>query len=193
MIAGIPVSTRPPRRWTSKARIWLALSLFAATAASAQTPGASAPQQEFQGLDEDVQGLKEEALKINHELMLLQEKLVYPSSTEVAVFLSVEGGKKFSLDSIELRIDDKVATRHVYSYRELEALQQGGVQRLHTANLRTGPHQIAVGIAGKNAGNAGFRQAASFKVSKETGPKLVELKIRASGGGDPAITLQEWK
>jgi hypothetical protein len=172
---------------------WLVVSLCAMTAASAQTPGASAQRQEFQSLDEDVQGLKEEALKINHELMLLQEKLVYPSSTEVAVFVSVDGGKKFSLDSVELRIDEKVVTKHVYSYRELEALQQGGVQRLHTANLKTGPHQLAVNIAGKNAGNSGFSQGASFKLSKETGPKLVELKISAGGGGNPSITLQEWK
>ena len=156
--------------------------------------GAEAPaeQSEFRSLDEQVQSLKGEVISINRELMLLQEKLVYPSNTQISVFVSLDAGSKFSLDSIELKVDNRTAQKHIYTYRELEALRKKGVQRLHTGNLANGKHQLSVSIAGHTAANSAYEQQANFNITKATGPKLVELKV-SSAGGKPSIKLTNWK
>jgi len=169
------------------------LVITGAVSAEQKRAGTTAQQKEFQSLDEQVQTLKEDVLKINHELMLLQEKLLYPSSTQAAVFVSIEPNPKFSLDSIELRLDKKVVGKHIYTYRELQALQQGGVQRLHTTNLTTGTHQLAVIIAGTAGGNKAFKSNAGFAIKKAAGPKLVELKVVKTGSSKPSIVMKDWK
>ncbi len=164
-----------------------------AVCADQKRAGTAAQQKEFQSLDEEVQTLKEDVLKINHELMLLQEKLLYPSSTQAAVFVSIEPNPKFSLDSIELSLNKKVVGKHIYTYRELQALQHGGVQRLHTTNLTTGTHQLAVTIAGTTGGSATFKTNVGFSMKKDAGPKLVELKVVKTGSSKPSIVMKAWK
>lgn len=166
----------------------LLISLYS-TGAGAEVP---ADQGEFRSLDEQVQSLKGEVISINRELMLLQEKLVYPSNTQVSVFVSLDAGSKFSLDSIELKVDNRTAQKHIYTYRELEALRKKGVQRLHTGNLANGKHQLSVSVAGHTATNSAYEQQASFSITKAAGPKLVELRI-SSSGGKPSIKLTNWK
>lgn len=172
-------------------RIFLPFLLLNVLTASAL---AEAPpeQQEFRSLDEQVQGLKGEVISINRELMLLQEKLVYPSNTQMSVFVSLTGGEDFSLDAIELRIDGQLVEKHLYSFRELEALRKKGVQRLHTANVAAGKHQVEVAMAGHAGSNESWNQQAVFAVTKETGPKLIELSV-IGGGSKPSIKMTNWK
>jgi len=152
----------------------------------------SADKQEFRSLDEQVQSLKGEVININRELMLLQEKLVYPSNTEMSVFVSLSADKKFSLDSIALQVDGKPVQKHVYTYHELEAMLDKGVQRLYTGNLANGKHQVSVSISGRTSTNNKYEKSTAFTVEKKSGPKLVELKI-TSGGGSPSVKLTNWK
>jgi hypothetical protein len=154
--------------------------------------GRAQEEQEFPSLDEQVQGLKEEVLRINREMLLLQEKLLYPSSSQVAVFVSLKSSPKFSLDSIALKLNDRPVQKHIYTFRELEALRKRGVHRLHTGNLPVGKHKLAVTVSGRTSGNTAYTRSASFSLKKTTGPKLVELQILSSSGAKPTIELKEW-
>lgn len=173
----------------------LILSLMCIVAVHAQNPSsaASPEEKEFQSLDEQVQGLKEEVIRINREMLLLQEKLLYPSSSQVSVFVSLESGAKFSLDTITVKLDQREVQKHLYTYRELEALRKRGVQRLYTGNLKTGKHQLVVGATGKNSSNSIWKKSKTFVLNKATGPKLVEIRVLGGGGGAPALAVKEWK
>ena len=175
---------------------WQLLILVMVMSASvyAQSPAGNSPErEEFRSLDEQVQGLKEDVIKINREMLLLQEKMLYPSSSQVSVFVSLEASNKFSLDAIELKLDDRLAQKHLYTYRELEALRKKGVQRLHTGNLNVGKHQLSVTVRGVTSVNSNYTRTAAFAIDKNTGPKLVELRVTSSTGGKPDITLKEWQ
>lgn len=173
-------------------QILIAIFMFS-TSVYAQSPGGMSPeQQEFRSLDEQVQGLKEDVIKINREMLLLQEKLLYPSSSQVSVFVSLEASSKFSLDAIELTLNNKPVQKHLYTYRELEALRKKGVQRLHTGNLAVGKHQLGVTVRGLTSGNSAYTRTASFPLEKNTGPKLVELRVVSSSGAKPTISVKEW-
>jgi hypothetical protein len=147
-------------------------------------------KEQIKGLDEQVQEIKTDILGIAAQLSLLEEKLLYPSTTQVSVFVSLEGGEKFRLDAMEVQLGGATVTHHLYTFKELEALQKGGVQRIYTGNVTSGEHDLQVLLTGKTAGGADLRRTESFKFSKDVGPKMVEIHL--AGPGAQTITLKDW-
>jgi hypothetical protein len=164
----------------------------------AQKP--SAPQKEAQprpsdkeqmkGLDEQIQEVKSDVLSITAELSQLEEKLLYPSGTQVAVFVALAKGDTLRLDAVRLKIDGQLAAHYIYSFKELEALRKGGVQRIYVGNVATGDHKLEVLVDGKLEGGADFNRTENFAFRKEVKPKLVGLTV--AGSGNTPITLGEW-
>ena len=101
--------------------IWLGIAL--AASARAATAGGEVTQAD--SVDLDVQTLKKELVDLNKDLFKLEEELLYPASTQVAVFVSVDVGTFFALDSVTLKVDDKEVTNYLYTEREVQALHQG--------------------------------------------------------------------
>lgn len=146
---------------------------------------------ELQGIDDQVQTLKKEVIEINKELTLLEEKLLFPSTTQISVFVSLQSKRNFRLDSVDLNIDGQQVAKYIYTFRELEALQQGGVQRLHTGNVATGGHKLSATIRGQTAGGTPYEKTASAVVDKKVTPKFVELQILADSG-EPRMNFKDW-
>lgn len=138
-------------------------------------------REQIKGIDEQVQDIKKDVLVISSELLRLEEKLLYPSNTQVSLFVSLNPGDKFRLDAVEIKIDGKPAAHHIYTFKELEALQRGGVQRIYTGNVRSGDHALEVTMIGKTAGNSEFRESASYTFTKDVGPSLVEIRLAGPG------------
>ena len=133
------------------------------------------------GLDEQVQAIKKEVLRISAELNQLQEKLMYPSDTQVALFIALAQGDTFHLGAVKINIDGKNVTNYVYSPQELEALQHGGIQRIYTGNIMGGTHSMDVEIIGKSAVNPNYQLNTSHKFFKMKGPKVIQITLSGSG------------
>ena len=142
------------------------------------------------GLDEQVQEVKSDVLSIAAELSQLEEKLLYPSGTQVAIFVSVAKGDPMRLDAVRVQIDGKLVAHHIYSAKELEALRKGGVQRLYIGNITTGDHQLEVLMDSKLENGTDFNRSERFSFRKEVKPKLVGLTL--AGSGNAPIALGEW-
>jgi hypothetical protein len=147
-------------------------------------------REQIKSLDEQVQEVKADTLSIATQMRSLEEKLLYPSGTQVAVFVSLDKAAKYRPDSIEIRLEGKPVMYHLYTVKEVEALKKGGVQRLYAGNIKTGEHGLQVHLTGKNAGGLDFYRDEIFKFSKEVGPKMVE--IRLINAADQIITLRDW-
>jgi hypothetical protein len=141
------------------------------------------------GLDEQVQEIKSDVLSIAAELSQLEEKLLFPSGTQVAIFVALAKGDPMRLDAVRLQIDGQLVAHHIYSAKELEALRKGGVQRIYVGNVATGDHQLEVLVDGQLEGGASFSRTERFTVRKEVKPKLVELTL--AGSGSTPIALGE--
>ena len=148
-------------------------------------------KEQLKGLDEQVQDIKKDALAISSELAQLEEKLLYPSNTQLALFVSLAGEGKLRLDSMQIKINGKDAARHVYTFKELEALQGGGVQRIHTGNVRTGVHSLEVSVIGKSANGGEFRQVAAYEFKKSVEPKLLEIVVDRAEPAGKSIQFKE--
>src|SRR5215470_11482871 len=62
-------------------------------------------RQQMKGLDEQVQEIKSVVLSIAADLNRLEEKLLYPSETQVAIFVALAKGDQMRLDAVRLQID----------------------------------------------------------------------------------------
>jgi hypothetical protein len=149
-------------------------------------------QQQMRGLDEQVQEIKSDALSIAQELNRLEEKLLYPSGTQVAIFVALTKGDQMRLDAVRLQIDGQLVAHHIYSFKELEALRKGGVQRIYVGNVASGEHKLEVLMDGKLEGGSDFSRTERFTFRKEVKPKLVELTLAGPRSGNTPIALGEW-
>ncbi|MBW2688809.1 MAG: hypothetical protein JRC99_02620 [Deltaproteobacteria bacterium] len=143
--------------------------------------GQEVTRAQIKGLDEQVQEIKSDVIAIAAELNLLEEKLLYPSHTQISLFLSLIEAEKFRLDSVEILLDGDAVAHHLYTFKELEALQMGGVQRIYTGNIKTGEHAVQVSVSGLTKGGNVFERSESFKVNKDVGPSIVEITLDRQG------------
>ena len=148
--------------------------------------------QQMKGLDEQVQDIKTDVLGIASELNLLEEKLLYPSGTQVAVFVALAQGDTVRLDAVQIQIDGQLVAHYIYSFKELEALRKGGVQRIYVGNVPTGAHVLDVSVGGKLDGGADYSQTGQFNFDKGVGPKLVGLTVSGPSSGRAPIELGNW-
>jgi len=161
-------------RWQKGVVLGMSLLVLGAAAY-----GQEISKEQIKGLDEQVQEIKSDVLGIAEELSQLEEKLLYPSNTQVAVFVSLVTGETFRLDSVEIQLDGEPVAHHLYSFKELEALRKGGVQRIYTGNVRSGAHDLKVLVLGKTEAGVDFEKSGSFKVDKDVGPKFVQVSLAA--------------
>jgi hypothetical protein len=173
----------------------LAMSLAgAAWAQSAAVPAAATPATPAAPLDQRVQDTKLDVIQLNRDLLVLEEELLFPASTQVAVFVSMDVGKLFALDSVQLRMGDKVIANHLYTPQEVAALHRGGVQRLHLANVKTGKHEIVAFFTGQGPHTRDYKRGATVNFDKGSGPQYIELRIKDSGGKlQPEFDVKVWQ
>jgi hypothetical protein len=146
-------------------------------------------REEIRGLDEQIQDVKKDVIGLTSELARLEEKLLFPSNTQASFFVSLPQAGGFSLEAVELKLNNQVVAHHLYTFREIEALQKGGVQRIYTANVQTGSHPLEVSFIGKSESGKEHRASASYAVDKAVGPKFVEIQI---AGTESAISFKDW-
>lgn len=162
-----------------------------ASATAAASPG---PPLDTKALDEQVQLLKQDAIDLNRELFMLEEELLFPANTQVAVFLSMDVGEYFALDSVQLKIDGREVGNYLYTQREADALLKGGVHRVYLGNLKVGGHELVAIFTGKGPNEREYRRGASLRFSKAVGAKYLELKITdRQRRGQPEFEIKDWE
>jgi hypothetical protein len=179
------------------ATVFVSLTAVAAAqktvpAAAAPVPAASAPS--AQALDARIQDAKADVIKLNRDLLVLEEELLFPANTQFAVFLSMDVGKLFLLDSVQVMLDDKPVTSYLYTPQEVAALHRGGVQRLHLGNLKAGEHVLTAFFTGQGPHERDYKRGTTLKFEKQTGAKFIELQIKDSSAKlQPEFEVKVWQ
>ena len=156
--------------------------------AQAQTPPAAneviAPQ---------VESLKESVLTLNRDLLILEEELLYPASSQVAVYVSMDLGTFFNLDAVKLEINNTLVASELYSDKQTQALFRGGVQRLYMGNLKAGEHEFSAIFTGRGP-QRDYKRGAKLVVTKSQEPLVLELQIVDSEARlQPVFNIKQWQ
>jgi hypothetical protein len=189
--AAAPPATTPPAT-TPAATTPPAAELSDATAPPQPAP--DAPPPELKTLDQEVQGLKKDVVDLNKDLFVLQEELLFPANTQVALYISMDVGAFFALDSVTVRIDNKQVKNYLYTAREADALLRGGVQQIYLGNLKVGKHELVAFFTGKGPVERDYKRGATITFDKGVGAKYLELKItdRVSKH-QPEFMIKDWE
>ncbi len=150
----------------------------AAAASGATTATAPLAPPSTPSLDSRIQDAKADVIRLNRDLLVLEEELLFPANTQVALFVSMDVGWLFELESVQIKLDDKVVANYLYTPMEVKALHRGGVQRVYLGNLRAGEHSIDAFFTGKGPHDRDYKRATTLKFEKGTDPKYIELRIR---------------
>lgn len=148
---------------------------------------------EVQRLSSDIQALKGRVIGLNKDLRVMEEALLFPTNTQFSVFVSTEGGQFFTLESVKLKIDDKLVSSHLYSARQREALARGGVQKLFMTNLSEGKHDVTAFFTGIGPNGRPYKRAAELTLEKGKASQYLELAIRDdSARQEPLFEINQW-
>ncbi|HEV7614435.1 MAG TPA: hypothetical protein VGO37_21335 [Steroidobacteraceae bacterium] len=160
-------------------------------------PGAAptdAPPADFKTLDQEVQGLKKDVIDLNKDLFVLEEELLFPANTQVALYVSMDVGTFFALDSVTVKIDNKEVKNYLYTAREADALLKGGVQQIYLGNLKVGKHELVAFFTGKGPVERDYKRGATIVFDKGVGAKYLELKITDRlAKHQPEFTIKDWE
>ena len=142
---------------------------------------------------EKLEDLKKEVLAVNRDLFILEEDLLFPASTQLAAYFSVDIGYFFSLDNIKIKIDDQQVTHHLYTEKDVDALYRGAIQKVYIGNVSTGEHELVAILIGIGPHKREYRRAISFKFTKTTDAKAIEIQLRDDSGKlQPKLQVVEW-
>ena len=157
-------------------------------------PAPDAPPAELKTLDQEVQGLKKDVVDLNKDLFVLQEELLFPANTQVALYISMDVGTFFALDSVTVKIDNKEVKNYLYTAREADALLKGGVQQIYLGNLKVGKHELVAFFTGKGPVERSYKRGASISFDKGVGAKYLELKITDRvPKHQPEFMIKDWE
>ena len=141
----------------------------------------------------EVESLKESVLTLNRDLLILEEELLYPASSQVAVYVSMDLGTYFDLDAVKLEIDNKLVASELYTEKQTKALFRGGVQRLYVGNLKTGEHEISAFFTGRGP-HKDYKRGVKLMVTKDQEPTVLELRIIDSSAQlQPVFDIKQWQ
>jgi hypothetical protein len=163
-------------------------------AAAAGSAAPDAPPPDFKTLDQEVQGLKKDVIDLNKDLFVLEEELLFPANTQVALYVSMDVGTFFALDSVTVKIDNKEVKNYLYTAREADALLKGGVQQIYLGNLKVGKHELVAFFTGKGPAERDYKRGATINFDKGVGAKYLELKITDRvAKHQPEFTIKDWE
>jgi hypothetical protein len=185
--AGTPAAAAPP------AAAAAAPAAVTSPAPAADGSGAGTPPADFKTLDQEVQGLKKDVIDLNKDLFVLEEELLFPANTQVALYVSMDVGTFFALDSVTVKIDNKEVKNYLYTAREADALLKGGVQQIYLGNLKVGKHELVAFFTGKGPVERDYKRGATLSFDKGVGAKYLELKITDRvAKHQPEFTIKDW-
>ena len=128
-------------------------------------------------LDADIESLEQALMALNADLLILEEDLLYPASSRIAVYLSLDVGKLFRLDAVTVKLNGKKVSHHLYTDRQTDALFRGGVQQLYVGNAPQGKNELTAIFVAKGPHERDYKRAVSTEFEQSFEPVYVELSV----------------
>ena len=144
-------------------------------------------------ISKNIQALKKDVISLNKDLRLMEEQLLFPSSTKFSLFVSMDTGEFFTLESVKLKIDGRLVITHLYSDKQRQAMARGGIQKLYVTNLNQGAHTITAFFTGVGPNGRPYKRAHNLDFEKGPGSAYVEIAVLDDGSlQEPVFEIKQW-
>jgi hypothetical protein len=153
----------------------------------------SAEQTEQQTLMEKTNALKTRMIELNRELFLLEQDLLHPASTRVALYVSMNMGQLFHLDSVKIKLNGEPVDSFLYTKADRQALIRGAIQPLFITDLATGEHELVALFTGIGPHNRPYKRAVTLNFEKADNAKAFEVQIKDDEQKmQPKFAIKAW-
>ena len=148
---------------------------------------------ELNAISEGLQDLKSSVIRLNSNLRVMEEKLLFPSNTRYTVFVSISSGRFFNLESVKLKLDGELVASHIYTDGQRNALRRGGIQKLYVTNLNAGSHNATAFFTGTGPNGRPYKIAETLDFDKSSNGEYLELAIGDDGNSqEPVVRMKQW-
>lgn len=145
-------------------------------------------------LASQTEALKAKVIELNRDLFLLQEDVLHPASSRVALYVSMDMGELFNLESVKVKLDGAPVTSFLYTPKDIEALKRGAIQPLYMGNIASGDHELVAIFTGQGPHSRDYKRAVSLKFNKEVSEKAFEIQIHDDGSSQqPQFKIKPWQ
>ena len=128
----------------------------------------------------ELESIKLDVATLKRDLVILEEELLFPASSQLAVYVAMDVGEFFQLDSVTVELNGKEVSHHLYTERQADALHRGGVDRVYLGNVKQGNNQLTAFFVGRGPDGRDYRRATSVDFEKAFEPTFIELDIADS-------------
>jgi hypothetical protein len=154
----------------------------------------SAPTMASTSLDDEIEALSAEVAGYSASVFALEQKVLHPANTRLAVFLTLQSRDALDLDSVELFVNGQPVASHLYTERERASLERGGIQQLFTGNLKNGEHELKTVITARSANDDFVRRESVHRFRKRPGTLRLQMSLEARAPDyEPRVSFVEWK
>lgn len=158
-----------------------------------QQPQAS-EQTTQSNLTQRTNNIKAQVIELNRDLFLLEEDLLHPASTRVALYVSMNFGRFFALESVKIKLDGKLVESFLYTTKDIDALKRGAIQPLYLGNIASGAHELVAIFNGIGTHDRPNKRAVKLKFDKAESEKAFEIQIVDDQASQQAkFTIKPWK
>lgn len=145
-------------------------------------------------IDDEITRLQAEVAAHANKIFQLEQQVLRPVDTRLAVFLTLASRDVLDLDSVEMFVNGKPVASHLFSTRESDALQQGSVQELFTGNLANGQHELRAVITARAPNDHFVRRETIHQFQKRPGTLRLKMVLEAAVPDyEPRVSFAEWK
>lgn len=145
-------------------------------------------------IDQQIEQLQAKVAVHSAQVFALEQQLLQPADTRLAVFLTLGSRASLDLDSVELFVDGQPVASHLYSERERGSLEEGGVQQLFSGNLANGEHELKTVVTARSANDHFVRRETVHRFQKRPGTLRLQMNLEAVAPDfEPRVSFVEWK
>jgi len=135
------------------------------------------------------------AREIKRDLAAFEQELLAATPNQVNVFLAIDEGDFFSVNSLNVQLNKQPIAKIRYSPLQANALSKGAVHPLYSNDtLPPGNYQLIAEIQGLDSQKSSFRRRITHDfVKKKNKPVFIELKVKNQLKRlKPEFIIQQW-
>jgi hypothetical protein len=166
--------------------------LSASTVNNPADAASAAPLSAFRSLDQETELLVKEVLDLSSDLAIIQEEEDNPANHQLLVIVTFDPTKLFTLDYMQLEVDNEVVAAFQYSERDVQALKRGAGHRLYMANLPSGMHEVYATMVGRIPRDPDYKSEVAYKFVSGVSRTVLELNVSSKSKGFPILAIKEW-
>lgn len=129
-------------------------------------------------IDSQIAETKKSMVELGAEVKALEKLLLYRMQSQLSVYLSMDAGQLFSMESVKLILDDQEILTEQYGSRERLGFQNGAAQLLYHGSLSAGVHELIAVFSGRGIRNRPLKRGLTYKIDKQDDQKILEIVVR---------------